>query len=115
MSPLERALGRRDAALARGDTARADSIQIEIDVLAAALRRQIERGNRQRLSIQAVAQRIGVTRQRIYNLIDSGVVRTFSKTGSGYTISEPDAQLLVDAAVRVQVAGGKERIVFDFI
>jgi excisionase family DNA binding protein len=65
------------------------------------------------LSIAGLAERLGVPRQRVYNLVRRGQIR--AEPLSGTLVIQPDeASRVIEAAVRVDTRRGS-RLVFDFI
>ena len=65
------------------------------------------------LSIAGLADRLGVPRQRVYNLVKRGQVRAEPLSG-GLVIQPEEASRVLDAAIRVDTRRGS-RLVFDFI
>jgi len=62
------------------------------------------------LSTTQVAERLGITRQRVFNLIESGRLPAF-KIGRSYAIYESDLQLVAERKTgrpSKQVAKGKQ-------
>jgi predicted site-specific integrase-resolvase len=66
------------------------------------------------LSIQGLADRLGVPRQRVHNLVRSGKVKAV-RMSSGFVIQPEEAARVLDAAVRINTREGRSRLVFDFI
>jgi hypothetical protein len=65
------------------------------------------------VSIAGLAERLGVPRQRIYNLVRRGQIK--AEPLSGTLIVQPEeATRLIEAAIRVDTRKGT-RLVFDFI
>lgn len=65
------------------------------------------------LSIAGLADRLGVPRQRVYNLVKRGQVKAEPLSG-GLVIQPDEASRVLDAAIRVDTRRGS-RLVFDFI
>ena len=65
------------------------------------------------LSIAGLADRLGVPRQRVYNLVKRGQVKAEPLSG-GLVIQPDEASRVIDAAIRVDTRRGS-RLVFDFI
>jgi hypothetical protein len=65
------------------------------------------------LSIAGLAERLGVPRQRVYNLVRRGQVRAEPLSGT-LVIQPEEASRVLDAAIRVDTRKGS-RLVFDFI
>lgn len=65
------------------------------------------------LSIAGLAERLGVPRQRVYNLIKRGQIRAEPLSG-GLVIQPEEAARILDAAIRVDTRKGS-RLAFDFI
>lgn len=65
------------------------------------------------LSIAGLAERLGVPRQRVYNLVRRGQVRAEPLSGT-LVIQPEEASRVMDAAIRVDTRKGS-RLVFDFI
>lgn len=66
------------------------------------------------ISIGGLAAHIGVPRQRIYTLVQRGLIKAAPLSG-GLVIAAPEAQRVVDSAIRVDTNTGRSRIVFDFV
>jgi hypothetical protein len=65
------------------------------------------------VSIAGLAERLGVPRQRVYNLVRRGQVK--AEPLSGNLVIQPDEALrVIEAAIRVDTRKGS-RLVFDFI
>ena len=65
------------------------------------------------LSIAGLAERLGVPRQRVYNLIKRGQIRAEPLSG-GLVIQPQEASRVIEAAIRVDTRKGS-RLAFDFI
>ena len=67
------------------------------------------------LSIAGLATRLGVTRQRVYNMIYRGEVKAEQMRG-GLVIAPAEAERVLDAAIHIDTGkGSRPRLVFDFI
>ena len=67
------------------------------------------------LSIAGLAMRLGITRQRVYNMIYRGVVKA-EKMQGGLVITPAEAERVLDAAIHIDTGkGSRPRLVFDFI
>jgi predicted site-specific integrase-resolvase len=66
------------------------------------------------MSIGGLADRLGVPRQRVYNLIKRGQIKAEPLSG-GLVIQPEEAARVIDAAVRVDTREGRNRLAFDFI
>jgi hypothetical protein len=77
---------------------------------AAAVHNRVERP----LSIGGLATRLGVPRQRIYNLVNRGKIKAEPMSG-GLVIQPDEAKRVIDAAVRIDTKKGRGRLVFDFV
>jgi hypothetical protein len=65
------------------------------------------------VSIAGLAERLGVPRQRVYNLVRRGQVK--AEPLSGNLVIQPEEALrVIEAAIRVDTRKGS-RLVFDFI
>jgi len=65
------------------------------------------------ISIAGLAERLGVPRQRVYNLVKRGQVKAEALSG-GLVIQPEEAARILEAAIRVDTRSGS-RLVFDFI
>jgi excisionase family DNA binding protein len=65
------------------------------------------------MSIGGLAERLGVPRQRVYNLIKRGQIRAVPVSGA-LVIQPEEVARVLDAAVRVDTRMGN-RLVFDFV
>jgi hypothetical protein len=65
------------------------------------------------LSIAGLAERLGVPRQRVYNLVRRGHVRAEPLSGT-LVIQPEEASRVIDAAIRIDTRKGS-RLIFDFI
>jgi len=66
------------------------------------------------MSIAGLADRLGIPRQRVYNLVKRGQIRAEPISGS-LVIPREEAARVIDAAVRVDTRNGRDRLVFDFV
>ena len=66
------------------------------------------------MSIAALANKIGVPRQRIYNEVKRGHIRVMHIAGDTLAISPMEADRVMDAVVRIGTRKGS-RIVFDWV
>lgn len=66
------------------------------------------------VSIGGLANYLGIPRQRVYNLVKRGQIKTEQMSG-GLIIQPDEASRVIDAAVRVDTKKGKSRLVFDFV
>jgi predicted site-specific integrase-resolvase len=66
------------------------------------------------LSVGGLADRLGVPRQRIYNLVRNGYIRVVVMSG-GQVIPVEEANRVLEAAIKVSTREGRDRIVFNFI
>jgi excisionase family DNA binding protein len=66
------------------------------------------------LSIGGLADRLGVPRQRIYNLVRAGRIRVVTMSG-GQVIPTEEANRIIESAIKVTTREGRERIAFNFI
>jgi excisionase family DNA binding protein len=66
------------------------------------------------LSIGGLAARLGVPRQRIYNMVYAGRIRAVSM-GSSLVIPLDEANRIIESAVIVGTKEGRDRIAFNFI
>jgi predicted site-specific integrase-resolvase len=65
------------------------------------------------VSIAALANRLGISRQRVYALVKRGQIH--AETMSGSLVVTPDeAARIMEAAIRVDTLAGN-RLVFDFV
>ena len=78
-----------------------------------ALRKAAEPPVNRPLSIAGLAERLGVPRQRVYNLVKRGQVRAEPVSG-GLVIQPEEASRVIEAAIRIDTRKGS-RLVFDFI
>jgi hypothetical protein len=67
----------------------------------------------QPISIGGLAERLGVPRQRIYNMVGHGRIKTELRAGT-QVINPKEANRVLDAAVTIDTPTGS-RLVFDFI
>ena len=65
------------------------------------------------VSIGGFAERLGVPRQRVYNMVRRGQIKAVPVNGTLVILQEEAARVL-DAAVRVDTRKGN-RLVFDFV
>ena len=65
------------------------------------------------ISIAGLADRLGVPRQRVYNLVKRNQIKAEPLAG-GLVIQPEEAARIFDAAIRVDTRHGS-RLVFDFI
>ena len=65
------------------------------------------------ISIGGLAERLGVTRQRIYNLVNRGQIKTVSINGT-MVIPANEVSRVCDAAIKLDTRKGT-RLVFDFV
>ena len=65
------------------------------------------------VSIAGLADRLGIPRQRVYNLVKRGHIRAEPLSG-GLVIQPEEASRIIDAAIRVDTRKGS-RLVFDFV
>ena len=67
------------------------------------------------LSIAGLAMRLGITRQRVYNMIYRGEVKA-EKMQGGLVITPAEAERVLEAAIHIDTGeGSRPRLVFDFI
>ena len=66
------------------------------------------------ISFAGLARRLGVPRQRIYNLHKAGKIHAYLAGGQSLVIPAGEADRIIAAAVTVKTANGT-RIVFNFI
>lgn len=66
------------------------------------------------MSIGGLAARLGVPRQRVYNLVKRGQVKAETMAG-GLIIQPEEATRVIEAAIRVDTRKGRNRLVFDFV
>ena len=66
------------------------------------------------ISIGGLAERLGISRQRVYNLVRRGQIRAEPMSGS-LVIQPEEAARVIDAATRVDTRTGRNRLVFDFV
>jgi len=65
------------------------------------------------ISIGGLAERLGVPRQRVYNLVKRGQVKAEPMSGT-LVISPDEAARVLEAATRVDTRMGS-RLIFDFV
>jgi predicted site-specific integrase-resolvase len=65
------------------------------------------------VSIAVLADHLGISRQRVYNMIRRGEIRTTTLSGS-LVVTPAEAARIADAAVRVDTRAGN-RLAFDFV
>jgi excisionase family DNA binding protein len=80
----------------------------------AAIRKPVSAPVEQAMSIGGLAERLGIPRQRVYNLIRRKQIRAVPMSG-GLVIPTEEANRILDAAVRVSTKEGRGRVVFDFV
>lgn len=68
----------------------------------------------QPISIGGLADYLGVPRQRVYNLVKRGQMKTETMAG-GLVVQPSEANRILDAAIRVSTRQGRNRLVFDFV
>jgi hypothetical protein len=66
------------------------------------------------VSIGGLAHYLGVPRQRIYNLVRRGAIKTETMSG-GRVIMPAEAARVIDAATKIDTRKGNTRLVFDFV
>ena len=66
------------------------------------------------LSLGGLAEKIGVPRQRIYNEVKRGHIKTHAFSG-GIMVDVQEANRVLDAVVRVETSKSRTRIVFDWV
>jgi predicted site-specific integrase-resolvase len=66
------------------------------------------------VSIGGLAHYLGVPRQRIYNLVRKGAIKTETMS-SGKVIMPSEAARVIDAATKIDTHKGSSRVVFDFV
>jgi hypothetical protein len=66
------------------------------------------------VSIGGLAHYLGVPRQRIYNLVRRGTIKTETMSG-GMVIMPNEAARVIDAATKIDTRKGNTRLVFDFV
>ena len=77
-------------------------------------RAPFNRDIRKPVSIGGLADHLGVSRQRVYTLIQTGKIKA-SQVGAGLVIQPEEVARITDAAVRISTRTGRERVVFDFV
>jgi hypothetical protein len=68
----------------------------------------------QAVSIGGLADMLGVTRQRIYTMVNSGLI-SIEYTPGGMVIPAVEACRIIDSAVWVVTRRGRHRLFFDFV
>jgi excisionase family DNA binding protein len=68
----------------------------------------------QAISIGGLANRLGVPRQRIYNMVRDGRIRVVTMSG-GQVIPLEEANRVLEAAIMVSTQEGRYRVAFNFI
>lgn len=66
------------------------------------------------LSLGTLASRLGIPRQRVYNLVRLGQIKVEPMVG-GMVVMPEEARRILDAAVRIETPKGRSRLVFDFV
>jgi hypothetical protein len=66
------------------------------------------------VSLGGLADRLGVPRQRVYNLVRRGQIKAEPLSG-GLVVQPEEAMRILDAAVRIDTRRGRSRLVFDFV
>ena len=65
------------------------------------------------VSIAVLADKVGISRQRVYNMIKRGEIKAVDLPG-GLVIEPPEVARITEAATRVSTMAG-DRLVFDFV
>lgn len=65
------------------------------------------------ISVGALAKHLGIPRQRVYNMVRRGEIKTVNMTG-GMVITPQEAVRVLEAATHIDTKGG-QRLAFEFV